>query len=100
MAGKLLLRSVQCDSGMMKLGFAIGEPVTVEGGGKRRDLPGGLVEYETVVTQGEQAFAVRASADADGTVRAVVASTGPIPENWHEPKTEEPLHGGTVPGQL
>ena len=84
MSGKLFLNAVECTGGSMLLGFAVGTPVLLSDSRRRRDLPGGLTEYEMTVSSSDGWFTVRTVADSDGSMEKVIVSSEPIPDNWHE----------------
>ena len=84
MGAKLFLDSAECVDGRLVLGFSVGAAVALSGAEKRRDLPEGLGEYAMTVSSGDDQFEVRTVADADGNVSKVIASSGSIPEDWHE----------------
>lgn len=84
MSAKLFLDSAECVDGRLVLGFSVGAAVVMTGAEKRRDLPEGLGEYALTVSRGEDHFEVRTVADADGNVSKVIASSGCIPDDWHE----------------
>ena len=84
MSDKLFLNTVACTGDGMVLGFAVGTPVVLTDGEKRRELPDGLAEYAMTVSSGGDRFEVRVLADRHGAVQRVIASAGPIADNWHE----------------
>jgi hypothetical protein len=84
MAKRLFLNSVRCEEDAMQLGFRVGDTVTIEGGGKRRDLPGGRAEYAMTVGRADDRFDVRVLVEADGRMVKVHAAVGEIAENWYE----------------
>ena len=89
MPDRLFLNSVQLEGGRLMLGFAVGTPVVLGDAEKLRDLDGGRAEYAVTVSGGDEQFEVRAVADAEGAVAQVIASAGPIPDDWHEPPPED-----------
>jgi len=84
MPGRLFLKAIECSSGTLTLELAVGEPVVLEDLAKRRDLPGGLTEHEATVSRDGDYFDVRTVADAGGNITKVIASSGPIPDDWYE----------------
>ena len=84
MADKLFLNSVQLEGDRLLLGFAVGAPLMLSEAQRIRELPGGLAEYSVSVAGGDDRLEVRAVADAQGAVEKVIASAGPIPDDWHD----------------
>jgi hypothetical protein len=84
MSAKLFLGSVECVEGKVLLGFTAGTPVAMADSRKLRDLGDGLAEYSVTVSAKGGRFDVRTVTDRAGCVVKVIASSEPIPDDWHE----------------
>jgi len=84
MSEKLFLKTIHCAGGTLTLELAVGTSVVLDDLEKRRDLPGGRTEHAVTVSRDGEHFDVRTVVDADGSITKVVASSVPIPDDWHE----------------
>ena len=95
MADKLVLSSIGFDAeGRVLLGLKLDSPISLDQAKALPDVDGDA-QHEVIIRRGEDAFTVR-TVSQEGEVVKVIASTGPIPDDWarnpeEEPRREHPL---------